>query len=179
LQSLRDEDDSEDDDDHNEDDFVLMVKTLPLPEDEEHPFDVLDLETLTWSRQATSGQAEGDVPGIGNGSTLNYHKRTNTLFLFSGWNERQFSSDVFYVSLSSWEWKKAVQEQGDLVPSPRYLTGALIHANKLCNFGGVGPDSGRDQDVGSEYRPYITPDGVYDFGWNNQYYEFDIELSES
>ena len=169
------EDDSEDDEQLN----VITVSTsLPRPEDDDHNFDVLDLESLTWSQQTTYGRLNDEVPNLGNGSNLNYHEPSNTLFLFSGWNERQFSSDVFYISLDTWQWKKAVQEEGAIVPSPRYLTGVLIHNNKLCNFGGVGPDGGRDEDVGSEYRQYVTPDRAYDFGWNNQYYEFDIDKSK-
>ena len=173
------EGDSEDEDEALKiDNVIRVVKTLPLLEDGDHKFDVLDLESLTWSQQITYGRLNDEVPNLGNGSNLNYHEPSNTLFLFSGWNERQFSSDVFYISLDTWQWKKAVQEEGAIVPSPRYLTGVLIHNNKLCNFGGVGPDGGRDEDVGSEYRQYVTPDRAYDFGWNNQYYEFDIDESK-
>ena len=85
------------------DNVIRVVKTLPLPDDNEHRIDVFDLESLVWSRQTTYGKLNDDVPSVGNGSTLNYHKPTNILFLFSGWNDRHFSSDVFYVSMDTWK----------------------------------------------------------------------------
>ena len=180
-------DDSDDSADENEEEnnkmryesimWVSKVKILPRLDD--HPFDVFDLEDLAWSRQNTNGRwNDYDVPSVGIGSTLSYHKPTHSLYLFSGWNNRRFSSEVFCVSMHTWKWEKIVQPEGNIAPSPRYLTGVLIHEDKLCNFGGVGPDMGRDQDIGSDYRPYIYDNKVYDFGWNNQYYEFDVISSK-
>ena len=63
----------------------------------------------------------------------------------------------------------------------RYLTGVLIHESRLCVLGGVGLDivklaDGTPQDVGATYiQAYSQGRG---FGWNNEYYEFDMQTGE-
>ena len=113
------------------------------------------------------------------------------MYLYGGWNEQKFSSDVYCISmeLDTWKWKLIVPE-GHMKPSPRYLTGVIIHGDKLCNFGGVGPDIVkfrdpndptkviRSQDEGAEYQHYKDKGVDYDFGWNNEYYEFDLKESK-
>ena len=41
-------------------------------------------------------------------------------------------------------------------------------------FGGVGPGIRLDLDAGSQYITYTESGIDMGFGWNNQYYEFDI-----
>ena len=52
----------------------------------------------------------------------------------------------------------------------------------MCVLGGVGPDivktsSGEAQDAGASYAvAYTQGEG---FGWNNEYYEFDMEFGKN
>ncbi len=151
-----------------------MCKPINLPRrDKGSPFDIFDLTSLTWSVQPTFG-IPTDVPDLGIGSTLSYHKGTHSMYLYGGWNDRLFSSDVFCVSLDTWQWKKITVPEGDIKPSPRYLTGVLLHEDRLCNFGGVGPKIVDGQDIGAEYCGCVEGNTRYAFGWNNEYYEFDL-----
>jgi len=63
-------------------------------------------------------------------------------------------------------------------PSPRYLTGVVVHQDRLCMFGGVGPDIVRGQDPGARYQPNVENGVVREFGWNNEYYEFNMKTRE-
>ena len=105
---------------------IWAVTVLPPPRITDHPFDVYDMQTCTWSRQKTSG----DVPisvGLGlsvcnsycplslihvvyfsliAGSSLNYHPETRTLYLFGGFNYGNFDADVYRVQLDEWCWQR-------------------------------------------------------------------------
>jgi len=85
---------------------------------------------------------------------------------------------VLRVSVNDWVWKKLEQEAKSIKPSPRYLTAVVQHGDKLCMFGGVGPEIVRGQDDGASYFTYIAHGKTYTFGWNNEYYEFDVNTSE-
>ena len=149
---------------------VYIAATLPRANDKKHPFDVFDLLSLTWHKQNTIGEVDKDVPNVGIGSSLCYHRDTHSIFLYSGWNEGNFSSDIFCVSLDTWKWEKVVIPEGEIKPSPRYRTGMLVYRNKLCHFGGVGLKIVEGQDKGAKYQQHA--DKIY--GWNNEYYEFDV-----
>jgi len=45
-------------------------------------------------------------------------------------------------------------------------------------FGGVGPDIVRGQDPGARYQPNVENGVVREFGWNNEYYEFNMKTRE-
>ncbi len=158
-----------------DDEMVETVVTLPRPDDEEHPFDVFDFQTHCWSRQPTSG----DVPSLGLGSSLVVHVPSRCFILYGGWNEGDFDSEIHRVSADTWTW--AVEEPlTPLKPSPRYLTGVVVHKDRLCVFGGVGPDIVRGRDPGADYTEYIDPgsgNGL-GFGWNSEYFEFEFSSSE-
>ena len=185
LPDVSDEDLDDDDDiktDENECKTTIVV-TLPQRDVVNgYPFDVFDLETLTWSLKYTSGKrGDSDVPNVGVGSTLTYHEPTNSLYLFGGWNKRDFTSDVYCISLSAdkWEWEKIMLPRGSISPCPRYLTGVLLHNDRLYTFGGVCHNHGKDHiDEGSYYDKYVSDNVVYDIGWTNQYYEFDLWASK-
>jgi len=172
-----DEDDGEDMQDS--DDFAIdTVVTLPRPNDENHPFDVFDFQTSRWSSQATSGGS--DVPSLGLGSSLVVHPMFRCFYLYGGWNKGRFDSEVYRMSVDTWEWE-IVQPVTAIKPSPRYLTAVFIHKTKLCMFGGVGVDIVERQDPGARYDvAYTDVQGGVDmgFGWNNEYYEFDISSGE-
>ena len=110
---------------------------------------------------------------MGNGSTLTYHSGTNSLYLYAGWNEEQFTSDVYKISANDWVWEK-VKLTSPIQPSRRYLTAVLLHGDKICNFGGVGPPIVPGQDEGARFVFYEARGRRYSFGWNNEYYEFDV-----
>ncbi len=151
--------------------------TISLPRPKKPLFDVFDLTNLTWSQKETFGEPKV-IPGVGNGSTLSYHRDTHSLYLYGGWNDEDFSSDIYCVSMDTWKWEKVHMDEGDIQPSPRYLTAVTVHGDKLCNFGGVGGPIRPNQDVGAEYRVYVHGVRVYQFGWNNEYYEFDVKSSK-
>ena len=59
----------------------------------------------------------------------------------------------------------------------RYLTGVVVHKSHMCVLGGVGTNivkrNGIAQDPGAKYVvAHAQGEG---FGWNNEYYEFDME----
>ena len=167
-------DDSDDEEDEGDEVEVDVKTTLPRPNDENHPFDVLDMNTLTWSRQRTGG----DAPSLGLGSVLCIHPESRSFYLCTGWNDCNFDSDVYRVSAEDdWNWE-VVQPATDVKPSPRYITGICLHGNRLIMFGGVGPGIRLEQDPGSRYIPYTESGRDMGFGWNNHYYEFDINSSE-
>ena len=166
-----DNSDSEEDSDAEEKpmEVVWKVTTLPPPRQKCPAFDVYDLQQCKWSRQPTSG----DAPLLGLGSSLNVHHDTRTVYLFGGWNAGLFDANVYRIGLDEWRWEK-VQLKGEMRPSGRYLTGVLIHKSRLCVLGGVGPDIHADHDPEAKYIPAPTAPNMA-FGWNNQYYEFDME----
>jgi hypothetical protein len=175
------EDEEEEEEPEEEIMSLPVTLDLPLQNDGKYQFDILDIDDLMWSTKDVSG----DLPLLGTGSTLSYHEGSNSMYLYGGWNNHQFSSDVYCVSMDTWKWEKISLPEGSIKPSPRYLTGVLVHGDKLCNFGGVGPDivkigsgeNARSQDEGAEYHGYVDKGVVFDYGWNNEYYEFDLEKS--
>lgn len=148
---------------------IRVIVSLPRKDDPKHPFDVYNLATCTWSRQATSG----DVPALGNGSTLNFHPKSRALYLFGGWNDSRFDAEVYMIPLDTWIWER-VRPSSKVKPSQRYLVGALIHEDRLCIIGGTGVPIIAGQDPGATYTPRVESQVTFEFGWNNEYYEFDI-----
>ena len=160
-------------DEDGDDDVIVVPVDLPRKDVPGHPFDVLDTATCRWSRQPTSGTP----PLLGLGSSLLVHCQSRSFFLFGGWNQGRFDSSVYRISTESWEWEVLAPSSG-AAPSPRYLTGAVIHGSALCVFAGVGPDIGNSIDQEAEYHEY-TQNGVgTGFGWSNEYLEFNFETSE-
>ena len=170
-------DDSDDDDDdasgeESDADLVIeRVTILPRLNHPNHPFDVFDMKTRSWTRQSTGG----DPPLLGLGSSLNVHPESRSFYLCTGWNDGWFDSDVYRISVDSWNWER-VEPVTDVKPSPRYSAGMFIHENRLCMFGGVGPEIKKDQDSGAKYIEY--PQESLEFGLNNEYYEFNIGSSK-
>ena len=169
--------DSDDDSDSQENDGMQLTEPVSLPRqtDPKHPFDVFDVKKHVWTRQPTSGLDGEDIhiPAVGNGSTLTYHPGTNSLYLFGGWNDEQFTSDVYKINADDWVWEK-VKLTSSIQPSPRYLTAVILHGDKICNFAGVGPPIVPGQDEGAKFIYYEARGRRYSFGWNDEYYEFDI-----
>ena len=171
------DDDSDDSEEEGGGEMTSVTVPVNLPRPPDHPFDVLDIPTRTWTRQPTKGFKEGDIPAVGLGSTLTYHPGTRSMYLCAGWNDGNFDSEVYKVAIDEWIWKK-LKQATPVKPSPRYLTAVVLHGDRLCMFGGVGPEIVHDQDPGAQYFTYIAHGKTYTFGWNNEYYEFDINTSE-
>jgi hypothetical protein len=101
--------------------------------------------------------------------------------LFGGWNNGHFDAEVYRIQVDDWHWQKVEIPSGNMKPSGRYLTGVLIHKSRLCVLGGVGKSiiktaNGEAQDLGADYTvAYTQGEG---FGWNNEYYEFNMEADE-
>ena len=182
LSDIDDDEDEEQEDDSEEEEgeeermkSIRVPVNLPRPPD--YSFDILDIPTRTWTQQPTKGFKEGDVPALGIGSTLTYHPGTHSLYLYAGWNESNFDSEVYKVAIDEWIWTK-LKQATSVKPSPRYLTAVVLHGDRLCMFGGVGPEIVHDQDPGAQYFTYIAHGKTYTFGWNNEYYEFDVNTGE-
>ena len=75
---------------------------------------------------------------------------------------------------SQWEWEKIAIPKDEINPSPRFRTDMLVYGNKLCHFGGVGPEIVRNQDKGATFDFFANKK----YGWNNEYYEFDVIKSK-
>ena len=172
LSSDSDSDDGDDDNGAPSIDPNLVIETavtLPRPNDPDHPFDVLDLSTRQWSKQPTYG----DFPSLGLGSSLIAYPPMHSLYLYSGWKDGEFDSEVYKIIVDEWKWEILKPATG-VKPSPRYLTGVLVHGNHMSMFGGVGKDIVPDQDPGAKYVAYVNNGVERDYGWNNEYYEFDF-----
>jgi hypothetical protein len=155
---------------------IWCVTVLPPPRISDYPFDVYDMHECTWSRQKTTG----DVPLLGLGSSLNHHVQSRTMYLFGGWNYGNFDAEVYRIVLDDWCWFK-VEITSTIKPMGRYMTGTLIHEDRLCTLGGAGLDITPDnksnpQDPGARYeQTYLKGAG---FGLNNEYWEFDMNTNE-
>ena len=171
--------DNDDSEEEEEDKEVSIPVTLPRLNDKNHPFDGLDLTTNKWFRQPTSGE----YPTLGLSSSLSVHHPSRTIILFSGFKDLQFDNEVYKVSPDrKWVWEKV--EAMSVKPTERYLTGVIIHNDRMCVFGGVGRasreigDPPQPQDPGAKYLAYVEDEIERDYGWTNEYLEFDINTSE-
>lgn len=177
------EEDSESDNDPDDDEELEPIKTivtLPRPNSQDHPFDVLDLTTNEWFRQSTSG----DYPSLGLGSSLNVHHPSRSIILFSGFKDVEFDDEVYKVSPDTqWVWEK-VKLISEIKPRERYMTGVIIHGDQMCVFGGVGRasreigDPPRQQDPGAKHEIFVEDGMPRDYGWTSEYLEFSINTSE-
>ena len=165
---------------------IEIVSSLPRPDDDDHPFDVLDLSRMTWSRQRTTAKhAEEEdeemeeIPDLGLGSSLVLDPEAECFLLLGGLNELQFGNKVHRIFPGEWEWD-IIQPSTEIAPTPRYLTGVIVHNNRLCVFGGVSLPIEDDIDNGARYEPSYDSDGVdRGYGWNNEYFEMDLKTSKT
>ena len=166
---------------------VEVIENLPRPDDPEHPFDVLDLSRMAWSQQSTSAKHPGEeddeippeeIPAVGLGSSLLLDPEAECFLLFSGYNDLQFDAKVYRIFPGEWKWD-ILEPATDVKPTPRYLTGAIIHDNRLCTFGGVSVPIRNGKDPGARYVPKKEDGVVLDYGWNNEYFEMDLQTSEN
>ncbi len=146
---------------------------ITLPSTDDNFMDVYDISTSSWKRYKTTN----DVPDFGYGSTMVAYR--DHLYLFGGWNEGNFSAEVFQLDINSFEWKLLTvsdDEVGVVKPSPRYRTQAVVYDSKMWIFGGVGAaidDNHIQKDA--KFILYRSFSHDYGFGWNNEMFFFDLK----
>ncbi len=151
---------------------IVVVITLPRPESKDHPFDVLNLATNEWFRQPTSG----DYPSLGLGSSLTVHHPSRTIILFSGFKSTVLDDEVYKVSPETdWVWEK-VRVMSEMKPIESYMTGVIIHDDRMCVFGGLAKRA--SQDPGAKFVPCVEDGVLHNYGWSSKYLEFNINTSE-
>ena len=180
---------------------MKVIVNMPRSNDPDHPFDVLDLKSMTWSRQTTSARnppaskekeededdsddddseddEESEIPDLGLGSSIVLDPVAECFLLISGMNDLKFSNDVYRIFPGEWKWD-IIQPSTDVKPAPRYLTGVIVHRNRLYVFGGVSLDIVPSADCDATYVPSTDSDGhPNEYGWNNEYFEMDLETSD-
>ena len=145
-----------------------------LPNTDDNFIDVYDIHNKVWHQYATSG----DAPDLGNGSTMVAYG--HDLYLFGGWNEGDFSSDLYKFDTNTNTWELIDLADDQVKPSPRYLTDAVLYNHQICIYGGVGPPIDRSAiQQGAEYFGFQQHNHDYGFGWNNEIFLYDIEKSKS
>lgn len=161
-----------------------VITNLPRPNDDDgRPFDVLDLSRMLWSRQKTTAKHEDrgneEIPDLGLGSSLVLNPEAECFILFGGLNDLHFDAKVHRIFPGLWEWD-IVEPSTNISPTPRYLTGVIIHNNRLCVFGGVSVPIQDGVDPGARYVAKRDTNGaVLDYGWNNEYFEMDLSTSKT
>ena len=161
----------EEEEDEDYDEVIRTPIDLPRDDDEDKVIDVYDVKTRVWWQHPT----RGDVPCVGLGSKLCVVEAK--LYLYGGWNDYNFNSDLFRLDLSSFIWQK-VSPKSNIKPTPVYLTSAVVYKNNICTFGGVGLQVSEEKlkenkNNGLDYHQYST--NPHPWGWNNEYHEFDVE----
>lgn len=137
----------------------------------DHFIDAYDIVHNTWLQHSISG----DIPDLGNGSALIAFG--HLLFLFGGWNDGDFSSDVYCLDTVSKIWEMVPLSDESIKPSPRYLTGTVLFDDLLCSFGGVGSPVPNLQ-PGATYTGFGQYGFDYGFGWNNEMFFYNINDSK-
>jgi len=102
--------------------------------------ELLHTDTLCWTHCSTQGSSE---PGPRGNPTLVFQQKTNSIFLFGGWNGKHALNDLWCLDMNEWEWQnltQQIEEKGDW-PSPRTdHTSVLWERKEQCDkmlvFGG-------------------------------------------
>ena len=142
-----------------------------LPNTDEKAIDVYNILHNTWHQHATTG----DVPDLGNGSALIPFEQY--LFLFGGWNDGAFSSELYCFNTMTYTWELVPLSDESIKPSPRYLIGAVLYNSEICIFGGVGAPIIHIQ-PGATYTSFRKYSFEYGYGWNNEMFLYSITKSK-
>ena len=137
-----------------------------LPHTEKNLIDVYDVHDKLWYQYST----KGDVPPPDYGAAMCVHG-PDYLYLYAGYNEFNFTSDLRRLQLSTMVWEK-MEPTNAVRPTPVYRTSIVPYKDRLVVFGGVSlrvSDEKRDE-AGSEYVSY--EEMPQDYGHNNEYHEF-------
>ena len=93
------------------------------------------------------------------------------LYLFGGFNDFNFSSDLRRLRLSTMVWEK-MEPTSPVLPTPVYRTSLVPYKDRLVVFGGVSMQVSDDKlrEAGAEYT--TCQEVLHDYGHNNEYHEF-------
>ena len=186
--------------------FPLITEPIQLPtlepsqEKDSRCFACIDeysLKDRVWTHRLTFGKTVDDVPQLGRGCQL--VEINGDIYAFSGYNAKIiekdtgskirygiFSSDVYQLNMSTYEWKRLNVVDNVHIPPPLYLCGTLGYRGKLCVFAGMTRqerlkltgNKKRTKDHlqdGAECEQYGP---IKDKFWTNEYFEFDVAKSE-
>ena len=137
-----------------------------LPHMEKKLIDVYDVHDKLWYQYST----KGDVPPPDYGAAMCSHD-SDYLYLFGGYNEFNFSSDLRRLHLSTMVWEK-MEPTSPVLPTPVYRTSLVPYRDRLVAFGGVGMQVPNDKlrEAGAEY--IACQELPQNYGHNNEYHEF-------
>ena len=139
-----------------------------LPNSDENFMDVYNILSRTWEQYNTSG----DIPNIGDGSTMVGSGKS--LYLFGGCNDGIYSGDMYRFDTDSKVWSLVELSDGGAVkPSPRYRMDSVLYQESMCMFGGAGPLSTSLQ-PGAQYISIQRYNRDLLYGWNNEMFLFDF-----
>ena len=177
------EDDSSDESDSEEDDSPVLptAGSLPpgifrtrmnLPHTEKNLIDVYDVHDKLWYQYST----KGDVPPPDYGAAMCAHG-PGYLYLYAGYNEFHFSSDLRRLQLSTMVWEK-MELTNSVRPTPVFRTSIVPYKDRLVVFGGVSVKVSDEKlrEANAQFTVYqLLP---REHGQNNEYHEFDVTKSE-
>jgi len=146
---------------------------LPDEEDEDYPIEEYNITEKCWRRHKTSGKGgdEDNIPAFGSGSVMISMGRL--VYLYGGWNDQEFSNDVFRLDPVSMEWEKLTKRDGSHPPVNKCHCGMVQHEGKLIIFGGIGGEAQRGRGAGAQYIKCHDTKVTYDYYWNNELHSFD------
>ena len=144
-----------------------------LPHTDKNLIDVYDVQDKLWYQYST----KGDVPPPDYGAAMCSYG-SDYLYLFGGYNEFHFSSDLRRLHLSTMVWEK-MQPTSPVLPTPVYRTPIVPYKDRLVVFGGVSIRVS-DEKLLEANAAYISCEQVpQDYGHNNEYHEFVFEEGHS
>ena len=154
-----------------DDRFPLNV-TLPEEDDEDYPIEEYDITEKCWRRHKTTGKDgnETNIPAFGSGSVM--VSMGGVVYLFGGWNDQEFSNNVFRFDPVGMEWEKLEHRDGRR-PVNKCFSGMVQHNGKLIIFGGIGAAAAGQGGGGAQYITCHDSKVTYDYCWNNELHSFD------
>ena len=159
-----------------DDRFPLNVP-LPEEDDEDYPIEEYDVTENCWRRHKTTGRNgdEANIPAFGSGSVM--LSMGGLVYLFGGWNDQQFSNDVFRLDPTSMVWEKLKSRDGRQ-PVSKCHCGMVQHEGRLVIFGGIGAAGQPGRGGGAQYITCHDTKVTYDYCWNNELHSFDPNTGE-
>ena len=137
-----------------------------LPHTEKNLIDVYDVQDKLWYQYST----RGDVPPPDYGAAMCSH-HSDYLYLFGGYNDFNFSSDLRRLQLSTMVWEK-MQPTSAVQPTPVYRSPLVPYRDRLVVFGGVSAEVKEEKrrEANAEYLSF--QEVPQNYGHNNEYHEF-------
>ena len=145
-----------------------------LPHTEKNLIDVYDVHDKLWYQYST----KGDVPPPDYGAAMCVHG-PDYLYLYAGYNEFNFSSDLYRLQLSTMVWEK-MEPTNSVRPTPVYRSSILPYKDRLVVFGGISlPVSDEKlREANAQFTVRVRRVMPTEFGHNNEYHEFYVSKGE-